>query len=780
MTRERLIAQALVAWLNDALRTERDVAREGLPDMDVGWFLKQLARLPSFPVEQASLALVGFGIKETDLRALADKNGLSKLRHLATDLNSAAAWRNEHKRHPRIIAFARGRHPGVHTLKHFAPARSRDLARALLLHAANDEGFTNGRAVQRNLLERLAQDPELEPLCSLENVADFLAEWSKHAGTKPDKAPLLALPQLGVLADDELFDAGTAVELRLARNIEVTQQLLQAPRNQLSKVRERLTKLRNRKQRETQLDLLDRAETLQRDPSSLTRAALTLEQAQAVFHPPKDIPQPTTTAPEAEDQDDHSEWNVRKLAHETVDALLDNRQKELEAAAESMEEALIEAIAEDKEQFHGQVEFGGVSRSFSIKRNRTLDDWLHKFCSEEAWGGVVESAEPSLELALSTHEACSHSILSADAVAKPEEREPLSMAELLAAWDEDLAEAAPNLNLAKRWEQFVALRSKLVQHLDALVHLPPLWLAGKPVLDNQLREYLKLAGEIYDALQRHFRQMADISPSWARAAIEAALALDVLQVRVDLGDGREAHKAILLPTHPLHLWRRQRLSSILRGLGGQLDPRDREAIRRESDRPEHFLSVIAVGSIPAGRGVDGILPVANDLQGMATFENLINAYSGSDGAETLAYAINRFAVLGRHHARPLRVVLINPPDAPRLLARIVKVLKQRRVETLPCLSLELFATPNHVARIQAALRFSGEEREFLEEQISAGRLRFRAHEKPRKLPELIAELKTRPCHVLAIFDEASIRIRRRGAGRHLPMSPFCVRHDNHL
>ena len=89
MTRERLIAQALVAWLDGALRTERDVARESLPQMDVGWFLTQLSRLPDFPVEHVSLALVGFGIAETDLRALADKHGLRNLHHLATDLNTA-------------------------------------------------------------------------------------------------------------------------------------------------------------------------------------------------------------------------------------------------------------------------------------------------------------------------------------------------------------------------------------------------------------------------------------------------------------------------------------------------------------------------------------------------------------------------------------------------------------------------------------------------------------------------------------------------------------------
>ena len=84
---------------------------------------------------------------------------------------------------------------------------------------------------------------------------------------------------------------------------------------------------------------------------------------------------------------------------------------------------------------------------------------------------LIESSEPALDLALAHCEsgAIEPKILSADAVAKPEEREPLSMSELLRAWDEDLTEEAPGLALAQKWERFVALRSELVQHLDALV-----------------------------------------------------------------------------------------------------------------------------------------------------------------------------------------------------------------------------------------------------------------------------------------------------------------------
>ena len=36
---------------------------------------------------------------------------------------------------------------------------------------------------------------------------------------------------------------------------------------------------------------------------------------------------------------------------------------------------------------------------------------------------------------------------------------------------------------------------------------------------------------------------------------EAIASLDVVQIKTALNDGRVSWKAILLPTHPLHLWR---------------------------------------------------------------------------------------------------------------------------------------------------------------------------------------------------------------------------------
>jgi Holliday junction resolvasome RuvABC ATP-dependent DNA helicase subunit len=460
----------------------------------------------------------------------------------------------------------------------------------------------------------------------------------------------------------------------------------------------------------------------------------------------------------------------------SADALLDDRQEDLEAATADLEEAWQQATEAEADSVEGEITEGEDTRSFSFALDLDFLDWLHTFCNAETWGGLIETKEPSLELALKHHLHADRepTKLSPDAITV-EEGQNRSMLEMLEAFDREIpASGGPELNLAQRWRHFSELRTALIPNLDYLVHFALAWLAGKPALAAQVEEYLLLSGGIYRTVQENYNAMTSLSEGWARTVLEGLLALDVVQVRIALDDGRLAHKAVLLPTHPLHLWRYQRLASLLRGLGTQITQSDRDAILKDVMRPEHFLSVLWLGSIPQGRGADQILPVANEIHGLATFENLRNALSGPDGAQELADAVDRFAILARHHARPLRLAIINPPEPGKLLARLVNVLNHRRESTLPCLSVELFCTQDHAHRLQMALRLS-DERELLEDKVAAGRFQIKVHEVPLTMDDILAELRRRPVHILAIFDEATIHIRRRSLGQLLPMSPFCVR-----
>ena len=667
MTREQLIAQALASWIQEKLASERDIAREGLPAMDVAYFLKALALLEGFPSSDFSIALAGFGHSTTALCSLANKAGLKSIRDIADDFNAAAAWRNNRRNHRRILALARGRHPGVHTLKHFAPPHSRELARSVLEWAIHN-GDIASTGAQRNLLQMLANSPQLEPLRSLELVADFLAAWSQLTQTDPNDAPRQALPQLGLLADPALFTKPDALEIRLVRNLETSAQLMDAAPTMLRQRRAQIEKYRNTATRSELFNILDRVQALRLAPSPSGRAALTLDDALKVFRPPPDRPEaepePTPQPDPPTDPDDTDTLDLDEIASHSADALLDDRQEDLEAATADLEEAWQQATEAEADSVEGEITEGEDTRSFSFALDLDFLDWLHTFCNAETWGGLIETKEPSLELGLKHHLHADRepTKLSPDAITV-EEGQNRSMLEMLEAFDREIpASGGPELNLAQRWRRFSELRTALIPNLDYLVHFALAWLAGKPALAAQVEEYLLLSGGIYRTVQENYNAMTNLSEGWARTVLEGLLALDVVQVRIALDDGRLAHKAVLLPTHPLHLWRYQRLASLLRGLGTQITQSDRDAILKDVMRPEHFLSVLWLGSIPQGRGADQILPVANEIHGLATFENLRNALSGPDGAQELADAVDRFAILARHHARPLRLAIINPPE----------------------------------------------------------------------------------------------------------------------
>jgi Holliday junction resolvasome RuvABC ATP-dependent DNA helicase subunit len=188
-----------------------------------------------------------------------------------------------------------------------------------------------------------------------------------------------------------------------------------------------------------------------------------------------------------------------------------------------------------------------------------------------------------------------------------------------------------------------------------------------------------------------------------------------------------------------------------------------------------FLSVIYASKLPEGRGAAQVLPVANDLYCLATFENLRNAYSGPDGQNVLVYAVERFAAAHPQHVMPLRLVLVNAPQAGELLLDLLKKMDRRKRDHLPALRVEVRGTLLQAARLRESLLFDTKQREIIEEKVASGRLTLLVDRQPKPLEDILAELQARPAHLVAVFDEAPVSIRRGGAGERLPMNPFCVR-----
>jgi hypothetical protein len=202
-----------------------------LPKIDIEAFFRQLvdrgllSEEQSFKADEFSIAISGLGVNTTGMQVIAQRVGLTAIREFADDLHVAAEWRNNRTRHPRTIALAGNYNAGVHTLSHYARPASADLARVLLEDARENlpARFPGSPEVHRHLLSELLRNPELEPLLSLESCSEFLANWDQLRPKEGNRAPLLALPALGLLVDEGLFEEDH-IGKRLALNLVITQQ----------------------------------------------------------------------------------------------------------------------------------------------------------------------------------------------------------------------------------------------------------------------------------------------------------------------------------------------------------------------------------------------------------------------------------------------------------------------------------------------------------------------------------------------------------------------------
>ncbi len=788
------LAVGVACWIRARLAAGLSFACEGLPELSIEHLFRSLAADPEFVAQagECSFALVGFGVGPTDIASMARAAGLREIGACADDLHEAAHWRNNRAQYPRTIALARGYNAGVHTLGHYLKPEAGELARMLLLEAAQTlpERHPGSPAVHRELLKALANGDGTGPLRSVESVAGFLAGWDQLRPVHGNEAPVLALPELGLLEDRELF-SGDDLGARLVLNLQYAERLRQLPQSDLRKAGAR--RFRDPRLQAEFAAAVAAVDAWLRASAAGRTARLNLSDVLLVLKPPKDRhPASPEPAPETEpdtDGDPPPEPPTDLVKHAT-EALLDGDEETLAAIADALE-----AAWDGLDPGNGEVEVAATLGDHrvietTIRIDAKVVDWVGQFCTEDVFGGWFKTQETVLEQALAGAAEHQPVFVRADAITSIE-GETLGLGRIFADWDQDVAKAInADTALADTWREFRALRKGLLPHLPKLIWHAREWLDGRPRVLEEVRRYLALAARLYRDTQAHYQVMDSGSPAWARAALEALLCLDIVQVRMVRPDGKERAAAVLLPTHPLHLWRTERLSTLLRGLAqsSPMDADERDTVRQELERPEQFLSVLRLPGMPEGRGLNQLLPYTNRIAGLAVFENLHNACSGADGVKALGNALDQFVIQYPNRPFPLRVAVVNPPAGGTLAVECARLLNDPRYrggQRLSAIDLDLYATARHADRLRDSLRFGRtQEEDKVQEKVAAGRLSLciqdDAAPAAATLEEIANDLLARPHHLVALFDESSIVLRRRTAGRVLPMSPFCVRYDVHL
>lgn len=780
MSREAYIARAVASHVASAVREGGHFFCEQLPPMEVGRFLAVLAE-ETHDASAVSLALVGYQLSDTDLY---EKLNAARLviGSATTDLHVAAKWRNDPQDHPTIIALATGRHPGVSTLAHFQQGTPRKFALELLnwtkksavatrpAQATPDsipiQGVLATTPRQKALLETLAsENPDLSPLISLSGVAEFLSEWEKQRVKNELDAPRRALPRLGMLPDRNLLSESHEIADRLLKNFTLTQEITNMSASRLEEVRRR-AKLYSPPERHHKLKVIELAERIRRVGDFDAYSDLDYEDALDVFKP--------TSGPTPRPSPPTGPRNAHEVAEDGGELLIDANDDSLKALVDSIRGALTDAVDGHEDSASGTYDFKEDEQPFKFEVRSELLTWVRYFCSADAWGGLFEAPPLALEDALRNFGQFQPTVLEPLKESIPHDGELYDVRSLVEAIQKELSHQNQTpVDLCSLWDSIVSERQVVMGHLDILIHQPMLALAGQPALRGAVADLLQAWHRFYAELAHHHAAMHLIDHAWTQLLVEAVVALDVVQIKTNQAAGKTSWKAVLLPTHPLHLWRYERIATLAHGL--KLQGMDRTAVLEQLRKPEHYLGVIYLTSVPGGKGGMQRLPVARDYHGLAVFENLRNAYSGSDGVDALQHCVRQFAQIYVNHARPLRLALINPPNASSMLVSLLSRGRGRQPPR-PALLVDIYATSDHQARLKSARRFSTEDRDQIEGHIATGRLQLRVDDEILPLADRLRAIEEKPVHIIAVFDEASTAMRDQPGGTNpLPMSPFAMR-----
>jgi len=206
--------------------------------------------------------------------------------------------------------------------------------------------------------------------------------------------------------------------------------------------------------------------------------------------------------------------------------------------------------------------------------------------------------------------------------------------------------------------------------------------------DIECSNCLQQTGKIYSALnnyiinwQRLLRRYCDkqnemlkISPDGTNGIARALICLDVLFISTET-----EWKAVLLPLHPLYLWRYFEIfnkvfqqASVIADLSAE----DKDCLAKALAELPNLVNFIIVDKTIT-EGQDMPLPNSGSYEMLPTFENKTNRYLGNDGIEHIKELLERWINFAPYTQNELRFAIVDAPDLTEVI-RIVKSFLHRK------------------------------------------------------------------------------------------------------
>lgn len=695
--------------------------------------------------------------------------------YVITDsIEKAVLWRSMPECAGSIIVFIKNDTDKLHSLAEFEVITPRDVARFLVEQQVSRQNNTP----TNNFWSALK---------STSDYYNFDALYEFVAAIVDSQNQTEAIPQnmwrLNLLKDTEILGTKSKPEERLARNRDLIFAIGQLSEESRKKLSRALASIKN-KDKERLQKAYRNLQSLYKYGNCEILKDLELETVEELFSTSKakkENKKEKDSVHTEDTQDDSNNIDNTPIRPAELDQLISNAivfggDEDKENIKELLTELEIHYDTETEENEDSIPNIGGIfgNRNIVLENHQTdLRKLVGKFCSENAWGGIMETDENVLKDAISAD-------ISAAYPFNPDDQK--SSVAFTGGIDGNQAlfnfimqfDAQFDSQGLENVERFAPIirnlkdkRNKLLPHLDMVMYHPILFFGASEENRNCLIEYIQAWGQLYHAFRVNEPTMRQISAGGTNFIARAILLLDILYVKTP-----KEWKGILLPLHPLYLWRYYEIFKTLQNQHASLSDEDKKALAKVLLELPQILSFIVANNIVTATE-DRILPCSGSIEMLPTFENKTNRYLGNDGIESIDNILTRWIGFAPYTKNEIRICSV---DAPDLIGNIRHIKRFMDTNSIKRVVYDVYLTRKQNGNTELSkLDYAGKDYE-IGEYIKSDRISISIHN-VKTATDVKKELCVRPVHIAFYFDQSSYVIEFGPNSHNLYINPLVITYD---
>lgn len=467
----------------------------------------------------------------------------------------------------------------------------------------------------------------------------------------------------------------------------------------------------------------------------------------------------------------------KELGKLISDVIVNGDEEDVTAVKELLEELKKHFDPETEENNDSIPTISGVfdDRTIVIDNHQSdLRKLVGIVCNETAWGGLMETEESVLKDAISAD-------IKSFSPFNPVGAESMvafhggidgsqSLFDFITQFDAQFN--AKNIETAELFipiiEKLLIFRGKLLSNLDMIMYYPVLSFGVDEEARQTLIGYIEAWAKLYHAFSINEPAMREMSPSSTSFIARALLLLDVLYVKTPT-----EWKAILLPMHPIFLWRYYEIFKTLPSKKAQLSEDDAAALTAVLTQLPQILSFVIANSIVTETSDDKVLPCSGNIEMLPTFENKTNRYLGDDGTQSIGEILTRWIGFAPYTRNEIRICSV---DAPDLIANIRAIKSFMNKNGCERVVYDVYLTRKQNGNTELSkLDYSGKDYE-IGEFIRQNKIAISIRN-VESASEVKAVLSEKPVHVAFYFDQSAYAIEFGPNNKNLYINPLVVTYD---